>query len=122
MSPRITADTVEGYLDAAPPDHRVVLADLRSTLLDAIPGVTEGISYGIPVFAYKGKGMLGISSAAKHCSIHVMLTPSVAAAVLDGVAEGKVSGSTLQFPPSAAPSERTVRLIADRRVAIADAG
>ena len=120
MAPRITADSVDDYLAACPPEQRASLSELRRILLDAIPGATEGISYGIPIFYYRGKGILGISSAAHHASLHIMASPPLAVTIADGVTEGSLSGSTLQFTPEQPLSEDAVLLIAARRVALAD--
>ena len=121
MSPRITADTVDGYLAASPDVQRPALAELRRILLEAIPGVTEDIRYGIPVFAYRGKGILGISSATAHASLHIMASPPLAKSIAEGIAEGSLSGSTVQFAPDHPLSEASVRLIVERRIALADA-
>ena len=116
------AATVEEYLAAVPEDQRAGLAAVRSALLAAIPDATEGISYQIPIFSYRGKGLVGLSAAQKHCSLHLMSPPLAAALAASGeLTEGKLSGATLQFPNDAPLSDGTVRLIVERRIAEVDA-
>ncbi|MFB2598083.1 iron chaperone [Herbiconiux sp. P17] len=116
------ADTVEEYLAAVPDAQRETLAIVRAALLAAIPDATEGISYQIPIFAYRGKGLLGLSAAQKHCSLHLMSPPLAKALKAEGeLTEGTLSGATLQFPNDAPLGEATVRLIVARRIAEVDA-
>jgi uncharacterized protein YdhG (YjbR/CyaY superfamily) len=116
------ADTVEHYLAAVPDEQRETLATVRAALLAAIPDASEGISYQIPIFSYRGKGLLGLSAAQKHCSVHLMSPPLSAALKESGeLTEGKLSGATLQFGNDAPLSEATVRLIVDRRIAEVEA-
>ncbi|MCS5720098.1 DUF1801 domain-containing protein [Herbiconiux sp. CPCC 205763] len=116
------ADTVEDYLTAVPDDQRATLATVRGSLLAAIPDATEGISYQIPIFSYRGKGLLGLSAAQKHCSLHLMSPPLAKALKAEGdLSEGTLSGATLQFPNDAPLSDATVRLIVERRIAEVDA-
>ncbi|WP_338041393.1 DUF1801 domain-containing protein [Microlunatus panaciterrae] len=110
------AATVEDYLRAVPEHQRAALSQLRSMLVDLIPGVEEVISYQIPVFKYRGRGLVGMSAAQKHCSLHLM-SPRLARAMADQVQEGRMSGATLQFSADAPLSEATVRAIVERRIA-----
>ncbi|WP_175494575.1 iron chaperone [Herbiconiux ginsengi] len=116
------AETVEEYLAAVPDEQRPALAAVRAALLAAIPDATEGISYQIPIFSYRGKGLLGLSAAQKHCSLHLMSPPLAKALEAEGaLTEGRLSGATVQFPNDAPLSEATVRLIVERRIAEVDA-
>ena len=114
------ADTVEEYLTVVPEAMGRSLALVREHIRAAIPDVTEKISYGIPIFAYRGKGLVGISAAKKHCSLHLM-SPPAAAALAGRLTEGKLVGVTLQFAPEAPLSETIVRLIVAHRIAEVDA-
>ncbi|WP_382306738.1 iron chaperone [Herbiconiux sp. UC225_62] len=122
MARGYAADTVEGYLAAVPDAQRAALTAVRAALLAAIPDATEGISYQIPIFTYRGKGLLGLSAAQKHCSLHLMSPPLAAALKAEHVlTEGTLSGATLQFPNDSPLSDATVRLIVERRIAEVDA-
>jgi uncharacterized protein YdhG (YjbR/CyaY superfamily) len=114
------ADTVEEYLTVVPEQMGRSLAIVREHVRAAIPDVTEKIAYGIPIFAYRGKGLVGISAAQKHCSLHLM-SPPAAAALATQLTEGKLVGVTLQFAADAPLGESTVRLIVAHRIAEVDA-
>jgi uncharacterized protein YdhG (YjbR/CyaY superfamily) len=113
------AKTVEEYLAVVPAEMRVALSGARDVLLDAIPGVTEGISYQIPIFYYRGKGLVGLSAAQTHCSLHLM-SPPLARSLVGELSEGTLSGATLQFAPDAPLSATTIRMIVARRIEEAD--
>lgn len=115
------AETVEEYLAVVPEQMGRSLAIVREHIHAAIPDVTEKIAYGIPIFAYRGKGLVGISAALKHCSLHLMSPPAAAAALAAQLTEGKLVGVTLQFAADAPLSESTVRLIVAHRIAEVDA-
>ena len=51
--PRIKADTVSGYIAAAPPEARKHLRALRALLAKVAPKATEAIKWGVPVFEEK---------------------------------------------------------------------
>lgn len=114
------ADTVEEYLTVVPEAMGRGLSVVRQYVRAAIPDVTEKIAYGIPIFAYRGKGLVGLSAAAKHLSLHLM-SPPAARALAGQLTEGKLVGVTLQFAPDAPLSEQTVRLIVAHRIAEVDA-
>lgn len=57
------ADTVEGYIAAAPPEARETLEALRELFTATCPRASEGISWGVPF--YRLDGLLGGFSAFK---------------------------------------------------------
>lgn len=115
------AESVEEYATVIPESTRGAFGIVRGYLRDAIPGVGEHIGYGIPIFDYRGKGLVGLSVAqAGHLSLHVM-SPPTAKALTSEITEGRWSGATLQFAPDAPLSEAAVRLIVDRRISETDA-
>ena len=62
-----SAEGIEDYLAAVPPDARSALVGLRKTIKAAAPRAVEAISYGMP--AFKHKGVLVYYAAFKdHCS------------------------------------------------------
>lgn len=91
------AETVDGYLAAAPEDARAALAKLRKTIKAAAPKATEVISYQIP--AYKHHGLLvGFAAMKGHCTFHIMSTDVTRAhaSELKGYKLGKAS---IRFAP-----------------------
>ena len=115
MARGFAAETADEYLAAVPDAERQALARVRSIVEQIEPEAIAGIGYGIIVFRAHGRGLVGISVAQKHCSLHVMSPP--AAAVLKGtIDEGRWSGVTLQFTPDAPLSEDSIRRIVEYRV------
>jgi uncharacterized protein YdhG (YjbR/CyaY superfamily) len=114
------AHTVDEYLAAIPDAQRAALAPIRRVILEAIPGAGEHIGYGIPIFDYRRRGLVGLSVAKEHCSLHLM-SPPLARELKGLLAEGDLEGATLHFTPEAPLSETTVRLIVQRRIAEIDA-
>ena len=91
------AATVDEFIAQYPADQRQALQSLRELLLSLIPGAEEVISYQVPIFKYKGKGLLGISASANHCSLHLM-SPPLAKAMQAELKE-YLKGVTLHFTP-----------------------
>jgi uncharacterized protein YdhG (YjbR/CyaY superfamily) len=114
------ASTVEEYLAAVPEQQRAVLTEIRRVILDAIPSASEHIGYGIPIFDYRRRGLVGLSVAQHHCSLHLM-SPPLARELKGQLTEGELDGATLHFTPEEPLSEATVRLIVLRRIAEVDA-
>lgn len=117
---RYTADSVEEYLDVVPAAMGAALRIVRGYIRAAIPEVGEHIGYGIPIFDYRGKGLVGISAAQRHCSLHLM-SPPLARKLAGDLAEGTLSGVTVQFAADAPLSEQFVRNIVAMRIAETDA-
>ena len=114
------AATVDEYLAAVPEAERRTLEPIRRAILDAIPDSAEHIGYGVPIFDYRRRGLIGLSVAEGHCSLHLM-SPPLARELAGSLAEGDLVGATLHFTPEEPISESTVRMIVARRVAEVDA-
>jgi len=111
-----TATTVDEYLAAIPDDQRGALEPIRRVILDAIPDSAEHIGYGVPIFDYRRRGLVGLSVAKDYCSLHLM-SPPLARELAPTITEGDLVGATLHFTPERPLSEDVVRLIVARRVA-----
>lgn len=88
--------TVDEYLATVPEPARSTLAEIRVTIRAAAPNdATESISYGMPMFKYKGM-LVGFAAFARHCS----LFPGPAAIVefADELKGFSTSKGTIQFP------------------------
>ena len=114
------ASTVDEYLAAIPEAQRRALAPIRRVILDAIPDSAEHIGYGVPIFDYRRHGLVGLSVAENHCSLHLM-SPPLARELKGVLDEGDLVGATLHFAPEQPLGENTVRLIVARRIAEVDA-
>jgi uncharacterized protein YdhG (YjbR/CyaY superfamily) len=62
--------TVSEYIAGAPAPQRKALKALRAAIKRAVPGVTERISYRIPVFELDGKYLLYIAQFKEHVSVY----------------------------------------------------
>ncbi len=107
---------VEEYLARVPEPARGTLAAVRAMIRAAAPvAATEGLSYGMPAFRYKG-ALVGYAAFKKHCSLFPM-----SATLLDTIAEEvkdyRTSKGTLQFPPDQPPAAALVEKIVKLRVA-----
>jgi hypothetical protein len=82
--------TVDEYLAGATPAQRAALNKIRKTIRAAAPEATEGISYGIVGFKYKGKRLIYYGHWQTHLSIY-----------------GGRFG-TMKFTPEKPPSDRVI--------------
>lgn len=114
------ATTVEEYLDAVPPAQGAALRAVRDRFLAVVPAAEQVISYQVPTIRYRGTGLVALSVATTHCSVHLM-SPPLARALAGTLSEGRLSGATLHFDAATPLSEETVRLVATRRMAEVDA-
>ena len=110
---------VDAYLADVPNDQRPALQALRETIAAAVPEATEGISYGIPGFKYKGKGLAWYASFKAHCSF---FPGGTAQNYRDELAGYKLAKGTVQFTPDKPiPAELVTRIVRDR-AAVIDSG
>ena len=91
------ATTIDEYLAVVPEPGRTTLENMRATIRAAAPAASEVISYGMPAFKYRGRGLVAIAAFKKHCSLFPM-----SGAVIEKFKvelEGfHTSKGTLQFP------------------------
>jgi uncharacterized protein YdhG (YjbR/CyaY superfamily) len=103
---------VEAYLADVPNDHRAALQALRETIRSVAPDATEGISYAIPGFKYKGKGLAWYASFKAHCSFYPGGTARNYADRLEGFTFAK---GTIQFTPDhQLPTDVVQDIVRDR--------
>lgn len=88
--------TVDEYLAGVPEPARSTLQKTRAAIRTAAPPeATEGISYGMPVFKYKGV-LVWFAAFADHCSLFP--TAGVIAAFKNELKAYRTSKGTIQFP------------------------
>jgi uncharacterized protein YdhG (YjbR/CyaY superfamily) len=94
------ADSTEGvdaYLALVPQPARTTLEKVRSTIRSVVPAeTTEGISYGMPAFRYKG-ALVGYAAFKDHCSFFPMQA-SLIDEMKDELKSYRTAKGTLQFP------------------------
>ena len=98
-SPKPTAPptTVDAYLAAVPEPARSTLNRVRAAILAALPAeATEGISYQIPVFKYKGP-LVWYAAFSNHCSLFPG-SLAVIKALKNELKDFPTSKGTIHFP------------------------
>jgi len=91
------AKAVDEYLAALPEPARSSLSKIRATVRSIVPAeATEGISYGMPTFKYKGP-VIGYAAFKNHCSLFV-LSGTALAAFQNELKDYTVSKGTIRFP------------------------
>jgi len=91
------AKTVNQYLAAVPEPARSTLKEVRAAIRAAAPAeTTEIISYGMPMYKYKGT-LIGFAAYAKHCSLF-LATPSLLKLFKDELSRYEISKGTIRFP------------------------
>ena len=107
--------TVADYLAGVPEPARGTLKKVRAAIRAAAPAeATEGISWGMPMFKYKGM-LLGLAAFSNHCSIFP--GPSVIAALKSELKGFRTSKGTIQFSLDKPLSVALVRKIVKARIA-----
>jgi uncharacterized protein YdhG (YjbR/CyaY superfamily) len=102
------AKTIDAYLKPVDPKKRAALQKLRKQIHAALPGAEECISYGMPGFRYRGKVVVWMGAAAKHCSLFPGGIVEAYAADLKGY---DVSKGTIRFQPDGPLPPALVRKI-----------
>jgi uncharacterized protein YdhG (YjbR/CyaY superfamily) len=88
--------TIDEYLAGVPEPARSTLGKVRAAIRAAAPKeTTEGISYQVPMFKYKGV-LLGFAAFPNHCSLFVT-NPALIEMFKEELAGYKTSKGTIQF-------------------------
>lgn len=91
-------DAVDAYLARVPEPARTTLGKVRTAIRAAAPkDATEGISYGMPAFRYKG-ALVGYAAFKNHCSFFPMQA-SLIDQMKEELASYRTAKGTLQFSP-----------------------
>ena len=108
--------TVDEYLAAVPEPARSTLKKVRAAIRAAAPAeATEIISYGMPMYKYKGT-LIGFAAFPKHCSLF-LATPSLLKLFKTELSRYEVLKGTIRFPVDEPPPTSLVKKIVKARVA-----
>ncbi len=102
------------YLESLPTEHRAIIEKIIKVIKRTTPNAVEVISYGMPVYKYKGKYLIGVAAFKEHMSIF----PGSGAVeeFASALTEFKTSKGTIQFTATQPLSESLlVRIINYRR-------
>lgn len=97
---KVKFETVDQYIASFPEDIRQVLSKVRQTILKAVPGTEEVISYQIPAYKYEGVWIIGFAAYAQHFSLTCPPPGTVFEAFREELSAYKQSKSAIQFPYS----------------------
>lgn len=92
-----SAAGVDAYLAEVPEPARTTLTKVREIIRSVLPAeATEGMSYGMPAFRYKGP-LVAYAAFKEHCSLFPMQA-SLMDQLKDELKKYRTSKGTLQFP------------------------
>jgi uncharacterized protein YdhG (YjbR/CyaY superfamily) len=92
-----TSNEADKYLASVPEPARATLNSIRATIRSVVsPEATEGISYMVPAFKYKGL-LIGFAALHTHGSLFVT-DPSVMQLFTDELKPYDLSKGTIRFP------------------------
>ncbi|MGB8297743.1 MAG: DUF1801 domain-containing protein [Polyangia bacterium] len=118
MKKAAPAKTVDEYMAGVAEPARSTLIKVRATIQSVVPpGTTEGISWGMPAFRYKGV-LLWFAAFSKHCSLFP--GASVIAACKKELQGFRTSKGTIQFPMDKPLSAALIRKLVKAGVAEKD--
>lgn len=114
MTNHARSQSVDDYIAMFPPVAREALETLRALVLDAAPGISERLSYGIVSFDYLGRNLVYFGGWQKHIGFYPV-TDAVADAFGDELKPYKSGKGSLRFLlDRPMPLELVRRLVACR--------
>lgn len=106
------------YLAGLDGAERAALEHVCDVARRAVPGLTEGRSYGIPALIHQRSPLVGVRAAAKHLSLFPY-SSAVVSGVADDLAGFSLSKGTIRFTvDQPIPDEVLAKVIALRRAQI----
>ena len=107
--------TVDEYLERVPEPARTTLKKIRTVIRSvAPPEATEGISYGMPTFKYKGM-LASFGAFSDHCSLFPGAGPTIE--FKDELKNFQTSKGTIRFAPSKPLPATLLRKLVKARIA-----
>jgi uncharacterized protein YdhG (YjbR/CyaY superfamily) len=108
---------VDDYIEAFPPDLKVVLGSLRELVRRILPEAAEVISYGVPAYRVGGRDIVYFAGWQRHTSIYPI--PEVSGTLEQQLRPYRAGKGTLRFRlGETLPMdliESIVQLLADQR-------
>ena len=109
------ARTVDEYLERVPEPARTTLNKVRTVIRSVVPPeTTEGISYGIPTFKYKGM-LASFGAFSDHCSLFPGAGPTIE--FKNELKNFQTSKGTIRFAPSKPLPATLLRKLVKARIA-----
>lgn len=105
---------IDVYLDKVNPKQRAELERVRKTIKWLVPDAVETISYGMPVFKYKNKYLVGFAPFKNHMSIFP--GPGPIESLGDKLSGYVISKGTVQFTLDKPLSDKLLQEIIAARI------
>ena len=112
----MAAPEVEAYYDAQPEPQRTTLLAMRATVSRLLPNSEQVLSYGVPTFKVRGKGVAGLAGFAAHCG-YLPMSGSVTAALADRLAGHSVTKGSVRVPVDQPLPDELIEALVDARLA-----
>ena len=113
--PAAVPKTVNDYLLRVPEPARTTLKKVRAVIRSvAPPEATEGISYGIPTFKYKGM-LASFAAFSEHCSLFPGAGPTIE--FKNELKNFQTSKGTIRFAPNKPLPATLLRKLLKARIA-----
>jgi len=108
-------ETVDEYLERIPEPARTTLNKVRSVIRSVAPTeATEGISYGIPTFKYKGM-LASFAAFSDHCSLFPGAGPTIE--FKNDLKNFQTSKGTIRFAPARPLPATLIKKLVKSRIA-----
>src|SRR5664279_3120472 len=112
----VVPKNVDEYLAGVPEPARSTLNKIRAVIRSAAPAeAAEVISYGIPMFKYKGM-LMGFAAFSNHCSLFPG-SLSAMKALKSELQDFETAKGTIRFPVDKPPSVALVKKLVKARLA-----
>ena len=90
-----TFATIDDYIGSFPAQVQIILHEVRRTILDAVPGAEETISYHIPTITLGGRNVVHFAAWKNHIVLYP--TPTGSQAFEREIAPYRAARSTVRF-------------------------
>jgi len=114
MANRPTANPIDEYIAAFPPETQKALAELRALIKASAPDATETISYAIPTFDLNGHHLVHFAGYERHVGLYP--APSGVEAFKEELKPYKSGKGSAQFPLGQPLPTDLIRRIVEFRV------
>lgn len=109
---------IDQYLDRLEPPQKNELERVRNVIKKLAPDAVEVISYGMPVFKFKNKYLIGFAAFKNHMSLFPGEIPPEM--LNEELSKFKRSKGTIQFTIDNPVPESIIRELINKRLAISD--
>lgn len=107
---------IDAYLAGLPQEQRDALQRLRAQIARLVPDAVETMSYGMPTFKLRGRGLVYFAGWKTHCSIYPLTDAFLEAHAAELAGYGRTKGS-LHFTPATPLPESLLESLIRERVA-----